>query len=1365
MAERARSPVSTAARTGAVELCTPGPHASASTFRTPAPYRSFWQGGFEGADHVNGSGTALCLNSLTDHVARAGDDYAGAAALGLRTVRESAGWRGLSGPDGTDLSSVRRRAEAAREAGVQILWTCFHYGTPPEVDLFADDFPQRLAAHCAALARALRPYHDDQPEPPVYTPVNEISFLCWAASETGLIHPYRGDRAAESYALKRRLVRAAILAAAAIRSEEPTALMLGVEPLVHITSADPAHSDAAAARNGHQFQAFDMLCGRTEPELGGHDGALDLIGVNYYPYNQWEFHSGQPLTWPHDPLRRPLSLLLRELHLRYRRPLAISETSHVDGLRAAWLEDVAVEVGRARDAGVDVRGICLYPLLDRPDWERPHDWHRSGLWHVCPDSLARRLEPAYGKALARMRDYLDADVAPLARAAPASTPTSLPIPRSPMDTLIVFSHLRWNFVHQRPQHVLSRIASRWQVLYVEEPVHGASRLEVSQPAPGVTVLRPHTPVDGAGFDGDQLDAVATMVKCHLDRHGITRYGIWFYTPMALPMMHGLQPQLVVYDCMDELSAFDHAPPALLAREEMLFRAADVVFTGGPSLYDAKRERHHDVHCLPSSVDAAHFGQGRDAAIASPLLADLPRPRLGYFGVVDERLDLALLAAVADADPTWQVVVVGPVVKIDPATLPRRTNVHYLGQQDYADLPALLAGWDACLMPFALNASTRFISPTKTLEYMCAAKPVVSTAIADVRRLYGTGVTIADDHVAFVAGCRAALAEGADAVVHRRETQAQLVEATSWDRTAERMVTAIDACLEAAVGGVARGRRTGEAASGREENVGRDGDDTLPGGASAAVGQRSAADDHVVDMAASGRRAAQATLSKDGGTRASIECLIVGAGPTGLAAAYHLGNRSLLVDANQAVGGWCRSIEEGGFTFDYAGHIMFSNDPDVLALYQTLLGDNLHWQNREAWVYSKGVHTRYPFQGALHGLPVDVLKECIVGAIEARFGSIEDAPRARGDAGSPPAAAPVTDARREPPKTDCCADGAVPDAPLEGDVKDHVDGGVTGFATRRAPRNFEEFIYQVWGAGVAKHFAVPYNRKLWTVPLQEMETSWLGGRVPLPNLEEMIDGALRPVSKPVGPNARFGYPLRGGFQALMDGFLPHLHGDLRLGTRLVGVDIAARIASFDDGATVRYDTLLSTVPLPDLVRMLGDQAPEHVRRAASALRHVSVRCVNLGVARAGITDKHWIYYPEQTVFHRIFVQGNASPHNNPDGGFGLTCEITYSPTKPLPCDGQALIDRCIAECREVGMLREDDLVEVANLVDMPYAYVIYDHARAENVARIRTWLASRGIQLAGRYSEWEYYNSDHAFVAGRRAAQAIGADEAVQGRSA
>jgi protoporphyrinogen oxidase len=192
----------------------------------------------------------------------------------------------------------------------------------------------------------------------------------------------------------------------------------------------------------------------------------------------------------------------------------------------------------------------------------------------------------------------------------------------------------------------------------------------------------------------------------------------------------------------------------------------------------------------------------------------------------------------------------------------------------------------------------------------------------------------------------------------------------------------------------------------------------------------------------------------------------------------------------------------------------------------------------------------------------------------------------------------------------------------------------------------------------------------------------------------------------------------------------------------------------DGRVYGYDSLISTMPLPKLVEAMGEEAPEAVRTAAQSLRHVSVRCVNLGIGREKLTDKHWIYYPEDTVFHRIFVQGNASPHCNPPGGFGLTCEISYSDYKPLPCEGQALIDRCIADCKRVGLIRDDDPVWAANEVDMPYAYVVYDHARAQHVETIRRWMGEARIVLAGRYSEWEYYNSDHAFLAGRKAAEQV-----------
>ena len=208
--------------------------------------------------------------------------------------------------------------------------------------------------------------------------------------------------------------------------------------------------------------------------------------------------------------------------------------------------------------------------------------------------------------------------------------------------------------------------------------------------------------------------------------------------------------------MDELSAFLGAPPELLQREEQLLEKADIVFTGGPSLFRAKQNRHHDVHCFPSSVDAKHFGKAKQLSDA-PDQASLPHPRLGFFGVIDERMDFALLDAMAQAHPEWQIVMVGPVVKVKPEILPRRPNLHFLGQRSYAQLPEYLAGWDVCLLPFARNQSTKFISPTKTLEYMAAGKMIVSTPITDVAEQYGEIVFLGDTAAEFVAACERALA--------------------------------------------------------------------------------------------------------------------------------------------------------------------------------------------------------------------------------------------------------------------------------------------------------------------------------------------------------------------------------------------------------------------------------------------------------------------------------------------------------------------------------------------------------------------------------------------------------------------------------
>jgi UDP-galactopyranose mutase len=357
--------------------------------------------------------------------------------------------------------------------------------------------------------------------------------------------------------------------------------------------------------------------------------------------------------------------------------------------------------------------------------------------------------------------------------------------------LVCLSHLRWDFVYQRPQHLLSRFAKERRVFFVEEPIfdEGPMRLDVSRRDCGVYVVVPRLPEALAGEE-----ALETAQRAMIDRlfadHQINAHFLWYYTPMAVGSTKHLRPLAIVYDCMDELSAFKGAPSALKDREAELFKRADLVFTGGQSLYEVKRHQHKNVYAFPSSIDAAHFAQARCVADEPADQAQIPHPRLGFFGVIDERMDIELLNMVAAARPDWHLVMVGPVVKIDPADLPQRANIHYLGGKSYHELPSYLASWDVALLPFARNESTRFISPTKTPEYLAAGCPVVSTSIRDVVRPYGEQglVHIADTPSEFVAAIEAAMNE--DAAARMREVDDFLAQ-TSWDQTWGRMAELIE----------------------------------------------------------------------------------------------------------------------------------------------------------------------------------------------------------------------------------------------------------------------------------------------------------------------------------------------------------------------------------------------------------------------------------------------------------------------------------------------------------------------------------------------------------------------------------------------
>ena len=366
--------------------------------------------------------------------------------------------------------------------------------------------------------------------------------------------------------------------------------------------------------------------------------------------------------------------------------------------------------------------------------------------------------------------------------------------------LVVFSHLRWDFVYQRPQHLLTRFAQDRPVFFIEEPVHTPSTGAVWErqcPHRNVTVLRPHTPCADVGFSDTQLPHLEPLIASLIRQEDLERCLLWMYTPMALPLTRLFDPEGVIFDCMDELSAFEFAPAQLVEREAQLLKQADIVFTGGPSLYRAKRSRHPHVHCFPSSVDAAHFGLAKNGLDEPADQADLPHPRLGFFGVIDERLDLTVLTHLAKAHPEWQIVMVGPVVKVDPAALPQAPNLHYLGQRPYEALPAYLTGWDVCLLPFARNRATAFISPTKTLEYMAAERPIVSTPITDVAALYGDIVYLGATPEAFMAGCEEALASSEAERARRAMKMRAVLVKTSWDETAAAMDRIIRDTLQAA----------------------------------------------------------------------------------------------------------------------------------------------------------------------------------------------------------------------------------------------------------------------------------------------------------------------------------------------------------------------------------------------------------------------------------------------------------------------------------------------------------------------------------------------------------------------------------------
>ena len=355
--------------------------------------------------------------------------------------------------------------------------------------------------------------------------------------------------------------------------------------------------------------------------------------------------------------------------------------------------------------------------------------------------------------------------------------------------------MRWDFVYQRPQHLMSRFARDRRVFIFEEPVFtdGEPRLDISARDGNVNVVVPHLP------HGIEPEAAADKLREFsyelLRTQDIKNYISWYYTPMMLGWSDHLNPIAVVYDCMDQLSAFKGAPPELTVREAELLSLSDLVFTGGHSLFEAKRESHPAVHAFPSSIDVPHFARALNSDADPADLAGIPGPRIGFIGVIDERLDTGLLDQIAALRPDWQFIMIGPVVKIEESDLPKRENIHYLGGKSYPELPDYIGRWDVAMMPFAMNESTKYISPTKTPEYLAAGRPVVSTPIRDVVRPYGDKglVYIASTAKEFVEGIEKGL--NMDLEAHRAAANEFLAD-MSWDATFDEMLNLINAAVSA-----------------------------------------------------------------------------------------------------------------------------------------------------------------------------------------------------------------------------------------------------------------------------------------------------------------------------------------------------------------------------------------------------------------------------------------------------------------------------------------------------------------------------------------------------------------------------------------
>jgi len=430
-----------------------------------------------------------------------------------------------------------------------------------------------------------------------------------------------------------------------------------------------------------------------------------------------------------------------------------------------------------------------------------------------------------------------------------------------------------------------------------------------------------------------------------------------------------------------------------------------------------------------------------------------------------------------------------------------------------------------------------------------------------------------------------------------------------------------------------------------------------------------------------------------------EIVILGAGLAGLSTAYHLKEGYIVFEKESEAGGMARSIYKNGYIFDYDGHLLHFKNESTLSLITDILDHNLAPHKRNSWIYSKGNYTRYPFQANFYGLPKDVVRDCLVGLIRARTNST--------------------------------------------------------YKRINSYENFADWVKGTFGDGIAKHFMLPYNKKFWTVKPEELTCDWLDGFVPVPSLEDVITGAITVNTRPYGYNSRFWYPVKGGISEVVRGFLRKIK-NVYLNKRAVTIDQRRKEIIFEDGTIKKFERLISTIPLPELFKILVD-IPQHIKEAFLSLRYTSIFVINLGVRREDITDKHWVYYPEDDlVFYRTGFPTNFSIDVSPPNRTSIYAEISYQNNREV--DKENFIKEAISGLKKIGLISDENEIELCIPMDIKYGYVIYDKNRNQAVESIKHYLRHFDIYTIGRYGSWRYMSMEDAILDGKKIVESLRKEE-------